>query len=380
MSLEKLRREFASSDMAELKARITWNLLVEPGDRIAGALIAEFGAVGALEKFLTRNSNEIEAVDSKSIAEAFERWTPRYSVDLTESKISEAGHHDLKVVIPSDELWPERLNDLGAHRPVLLWYRGCVERFQDLSRAVGVIGSRNATAYGQRVTYDVAETLAREHAAVVSGGALGVDAIAHRATIQCGGVTVGFMAGSLDNPYPSANLDLFEKISHGGLLLSEMTPGSRPTRWRFLQRNRLIAALSEALVVTEAGWRSGSINTVNHAGDLGRTVFAVPGPITNPASAGCNRLILDQKAQLLLDVQDLPQELGWRTYSSEGKQPLGQLELRVLDALGRRPLPVETVLRLVGITASELKMSLGELLLLNLVERTSTGEWRKLEI
>jgi DNA processing protein len=219
--------------------------------------------------------------------------------------------------------------------------------------------------------------LVEEEAAIVSGGALGIDSVAHRTAIQLGGLTAAFMAGSLDCLYPAANYSLFDEIGHRGLLLSEMSPGSRPTRWRFLQRNRLIAAIGSATVVTEAGWRSGSMNTVKHANELGRPVFAVPGPITTPASAGCNRLIRDAEASILVELSDLPIELGWRASHVEATELLGPLDLRAFDALATGFQPVETLLVASGLSMNELRMALGSLKLLGKAEMGETGSWKR---
>jgi DNA processing protein len=227
------------------------------------------------------------------------------------------------------------------------------------------------------VTSELVACLVQDGAVTVSGGALGIDTIAHRTALKLEGSTIAFMAGALDSLYPSANLELFDEISHKGLLLSEMSPGAKPTRWRFLQRNRLIAALSEAVVVTEAGWRSGSISTVNHATELGRPVFAVPGPITSAASAGCNRLIRDSKANLLLEVSDLPVELGWRSSGQTELEGLGVLELRALDALERRGRSLDDLLKATGMALVELKMALGTLKLLGKVDLTTDGLWKR---
>ncbi|MFM5951553.1 MAG: DNA-processing protein DprA, partial [Micrococcales bacterium] len=264
------------------------------------------------------------------------------------------------------------------HQPVLLWYRGNPENFSALNKSVGVVGSRNASHYGQRITAELVSTAVAENATVVSGGALGIDSVAHRATLGLNGVTVAFMAGSLDKPYPAANLQLFDEISHSGLLLSEMVPGSNPTRWRFLQRNRLIAAVSNALVVTEAGLRSGSINTVNHAAELDRPIYAIPGPITSPSSAGCNALIRDQLADILVDVSELPEELGWRPIQLSKTDSMGSLELRALDALTGKAQHFEEIRSLSGLTSIELRVALGGLQLLGLAHGLGDQTWRKI--
>lgn len=369
MTAISIRRDFATSNREDLIASVTWNALVEPGDRIASELIGELGPSEALRAFIQRR----ELGDD--VRAAYERWSPRYSENLAADKITWANRFDFKLLLPTDEMWPNRFRDLGPHAPLAIWYRGSLDHFAALSRTVGVVGSRNATHYGQRVTSELMATLVQEGAVTVSGGALGIDTVAHRNALKMNGLTVAIMAGALDSLYPSANLELFDEISHKGLLISEMSPGSKPTRWRFLQRNRLIAALSEAVVVTEAGWRSGSINTVNHATELGRPVFAIPGPITSAASAGCNRLIRDSKANLLLDVSDLPIELGWKSSGQVELDGLGVLELRTLDALNNRGQSVDDLLKDTGMASVELKMALGSLKLLGKVASTTDGLW-----
>ena len=339
---------------------------------MAGKLIADFGAQLALEKFLKRTYL------GQDYEQAYQRWESRYHPKLADEKIELAQKHDLKLLTPSDSSWPLALTDLGVHQPALLWYRGNPENFSALNKSVGVVGSRNASHYGQRITAELVSTLVAEDATVVSGGALGIDSVAHRATLGLNGVTVAFMAGSLDKPYPAANFQLFDEISHSGLLLSEMVPGSNPTRWRFLQRNRLIAAVSNALVVTEAGLRSGSINTVNHAAELDRPIYAIPGPITSPSSAGCNALIRDQLAGILVDVSELPQELGWRPVQLSKTDSMGSLELRALDALTGKAQHFENIRSLSGLTSIELRVALGGLQLLGLAHGLGDQTWRKI--
>ena len=157
--------------------------------------------------------------------------------------------------------------------------------------APGVVGSRASTAYGEHVASDLSEGLCRRGVAVVSGAAFGIDGAAHRAALAADGCTVAVLAGGLDVPYPAGHSSLMYRIRAAGLLVSEYPPGIRPARHRFLARNRLVAALSGATVVVEAGLRSGAANTAAWARALGRVVCAVPGPVTSSASAGCHALI-----------------------------------------------------------------------------------------
>ena len=370
-----IRSCFAETDDEVLNATLVWNALVEPGDRISGILRAQLGIVGSLQKVLTKNLKAESGLTSAELAAAYERWLPRYSPELPADMRRTALRSDAQLLLPTDNLWPKALTALGDHAPIALWFRGNPKNFASFNRAVAIVGSRTCTSYGQRVTADTVNGLVKEGGAIISGGALGVDAVAHRVTLSQGAVTVAVMAGSLDNLYPSGNWQLFDEISHTGLLLSEMAPGSKPTRWRFLQRNRLIAALSEAVVVTEAGWRSGSINTASHANVLNRRVFAVPGPINSPSSAGCNRLIRDQLAELLLDAADLPLELGWREPSIPDQSSLGSLELRALDALTTREQPFETIAIASGLSRAELTLALGGLQIAQLALRGEGNGW-----
>jgi DNA processing protein len=330
-----------------------------------------------LKKFQNRDTTPTGQIPSEDLARAYERWGPRYQTGLLEKLVKDAIRSDMQLMLPSDSLWPERLNDLGAYSPTLLWYRGHIDSFEKLDRTLGVIGSRVVSGYGQKITAEVSALAVNEGATVISGGALGVDAIAHRVALSQAGLTLGLMAGSLDNLYPAGNWQLFDEIGSRGLLLSEMAPGSKPTRWRFLQRNRLIAALSDAVVVTEAGWRSGSINTVNHANELGRRVFAVPGPITSPTSAGCNRIIRDHSAEILVEVNDLPVEIGWRSSDPENLEILGNLEKRLLDSMTNTANDLPTLAKDSGLSVFEAQMAIGGLQLADLVQQQGSLGWKR---
>lgn len=154
-----------------------------------------------------------------------------------------------------------------------------------------MVGARAATAYGEHVAADLGYGMARHDVTVVSGGAFGIDAAAHRGALAAGGRTVLVSAGGLDRAYPLAHAGLFEQVASEGLLISESPPGAAPHRHRFLSRNRIIAALSTGTVVIEAARRSGALNTAAHCVALGRPLMAVPGPVTSALSAGCHDLL-----------------------------------------------------------------------------------------
>lgn len=184
---------------------------------------------------------------------------------------------------------------------------------------VAIVGARAATSYGEHVASELAGELADGGLSIVSGGAYGIDGAAHRGAIasQPGG-TVAILVGGLDRPYPAGNAHLFERIvSGGGALVSELPPGSTPTRWRFMQRNRILAALAGATVVVEAGARSGSLDIAARAHAFGRSVGVVPGPITSAVSTGCHRLLRERMAAVVTNAEEVRQLLGSRELTSQ---------------------------------------------------------------
>jgi DNA processing protein len=220
--------------------------------------------------------------------------------------------------------------------------------------------------------------LVGKNLSVVSGGAYGIDAVAHRTALALKGNTVAVMAGGVDRLYPTGNKDLLNRIIQTGSVLSELPPGAIPTKWRFLQRNRLIAALSQATLVVEANWRSGALSTVGHAEKLVRAVYAVPGPIDSPKSAGTNKLIADRRAELVVDATDFLQQLGKMPISSIALElpGLGALETRVLDALGYDSLEVSEICSSAGLTRDEARLGLSNLELDGLILRRGSA-WMK---
>jgi len=168
-----------------------------------------------------------------------------------------------------------------------------------------MVGSRAATSYGGHVAGEIAADLGERGWAVVSGGAYGIDAAAHRGALAAEAVTIAVLACGVDYPYPAGHADLFAAIAAQGLVVSEWPPGRHPARTRFLVRNRVIAALGCGTVIVEAGERSGALNTARHAADLGKPLMAVPGPVTSAQSAGCHRIIRDWGASCVTRAADI---------------------------------------------------------------------------
>lgn len=208
---------------------------------------------------------------------------------------------DARWITPASAEWPRQMEVLQEAQPLGLWVRGKLPE----AESVSIVGARSSTEYGERVAEMFAADLAANSFAVISGGAYGIDAAAHRGAIALHGCTVAVLASSVDLPYPRSNHVLFERIlERGGALVSEAPLNSKAQPHRFLIRNRLIAAWGKATVVIESRERSGALSTARGANDLGRPVLAVPGSVMSPMSAG-NHLILRDFAILARNVQDV---------------------------------------------------------------------------
>ena len=168
-----------------------------------------------------------------------------------------------------------------------------------------MVGSRAATGYGAHVAGEIAADLAERGWVIVSGGAYGIDAAAHRGALATQGITIAVLACGVDFPYPAGHAELFADIAAHGLVISEWPPGRHPARMRFLVRNRVIAALSCGTVIVEAGERSGALNTARHAAELGQPLMAVPGPVTSAQSDGCHRIIREWGASCVTRAADI---------------------------------------------------------------------------
>ncbi len=258
-----------------------------------------------------------------------------------------------RLITADDDEWPllsftgfahvDHRHRPQAHPPLALWVIGQARLDDTTQRAVAIVGTRASTAYGEHVAADLAAGLVERDVAVVSGGAYGIDGAAHRATLGTDGLTVAVLAGGIDIPYPSGHAGLLRRIERDGLVVSEYPPGVRPARHRFLTRNRLVAALSGATVVVEAGARSGAANTAAWARALGRPVCAVPGPVTSAASVGCHALLRDGETALVTRAADVVELIGRiGELAPDEQRPellldgLGEAEQRVYDALPAR--------------------------------------------
>ncbi|RFA22031.1 DNA-processing protein DprA [Subtercola boreus] len=386
--------------VAERFARATWSGIAEPGDSLAGLLVRALGAGAALSALVEhRTSTQLSVALAEAGAEgipvgdldgALERWRPRLISSSALTTLRLAARCGARLVVPGDPEWPEALGDLGPHEPLALWMRGRPDAAGGLSNSIAVVGARAATGYGEHMAMEIAAGLADRGYGVVSGAAYGVDGMAHRSALASSGQTFAFLAGGVDRFYPSGHDALLSRIAEVGVVLSELPCGSAPTKWRFLQRNRLIAAAARATVVVEAGVRSGSLNTAAHAAALGRPLGAVPGPVTSLSSAGCHRLLREfdatcvttadeviemigpsvhQRPRLALDPAKPPGEpllVGARASSAAGGPPRdthrSAEQVRVLDAVSRRtPRRAVDIARRSGLSVAVTQAALGTL-------------------
>ena len=238
-----------------------------------------------------------------------EGWKERLQGLHPEAELAKLAERGIRFVIPGDEEWPEQLDEL-EFPPFGLYVFG-PRPIPEYDNMVALVGSRDASGYGLSITGDMAADLVGRGRTIVSGGAYGIDSQAHRAALAAenrAGVvppTIAVLANGLDRLYPAGNTDMLQAVGARGLLISEVPLGMAPTRKAFLNRNRIIAALSVSTVVVEARYRSGSMNTAAHARKLGRLVGAVPGSVYSAQSAGTHRLVREFEAQLVTSASDI---------------------------------------------------------------------------
>jgi DNA processing protein len=362
--------EFDADD--ERQARVAWSSLVEPGDRAAQRLVADVGPVRALRRVLAGSGDD--------------RWRVRLPELNPRRDLRTLRRFDGRLVIPGDPEWPLALTALGPDAPFCLYVRGPLDVSTASVRAAAIVGARACTPYGEHVAAELADGCALRGITVVSGAAYGIDGAAHKGALAGGGPTIAVLACGVDRAYPKGHEQLLERIAVMGAVVSEVPPGRSPTRWRFVERNRLIAALSRVTLVVEASRHSGARGTAMRAQHMGLPVAAVPGPVTSPASYGCHRLIREDGAICVTSADELaelaaPMGEFLADPPPERSGPLQELdpaERRVVDALpARSPASVSSITRAAGLVNEDVTAALKRLEALGLAVQEGAGGWRR---
>ena len=270
--------------------------------------------------------------------------------------------------------YPRELNDL-AHPPRELYTIG---RSSALATPrVAIVGTRNSTAYGERITRTLTRALVRGGVSIVSGMARGIDAAAHRTALEQGGNTVAVLGTGIDVPYPVGHRLLHRTIAEHGLVVSENPPGTKAAQGAFPKRNRIIAALAPVTIVVEAGFRSGALNTASQAIELGRVVAAVPGPIDSDHSRASNQLLRDG-AVLIAAPEDALALLGVSAPRVAPPPPLlPESEQKVWDAIAEGFVETDSLPASTGLTIAECLAAITSLEIIGLVECSLAGEIRR---
>jgi DNA processing protein len=299
--------------------------------------------------------------------------TPAVPSDGDPASAMEGGLHGrYEVLERSSANYPERLGERDD-APKRLWMRGDLALLDP--PCVAIVGTRRATAYGERVGRELARTLARAGATVISGMARGIDAAAHRGALE-GGATAAVLGTGLDVVYPRGHAALQREIAERGLLLSELAPRDAAHGGSFPRRNRIIAALAQVTIVVEAGAKSGALITAEHALEMGRTVAAVPGPIDVPQSLGSNELLRDG-AIALTSMADALALLGLTAPVRVADLPVDGSERRLWDALCEGAADLDTLCTRARLPAHEGMAAVGVLEMRGLVECALSGEIRR---
>lgn len=355
--------------------------VAEPPRPELAALVDRVGPVEAAER-----------IRRGAVAPELARHTEaRREIDVAADDLAVLARRGGRLITPDDDEWPalafaafggaDAADKPDCRPPLVLWAGGPARLDEIAERATAIVGTRAATAYGELVAADLADGLAERDVAVVSGGAYGIDGAAHRATLAADGTTVAVLAGGIDIAYPAGHSALLHRVGATGLLVTEYPPGVRPARYRFLTRNRLVAALAGATVVVEAGLRSGAANTAAWARLLGRPVAAVPGPVTSAASAGCHVLVrggaelvtrADEVIELAGRVGELADDPPRPVTALDG---LSGAERQVYEALpGRGVVTVDQIAVASGLAPAQVFGPLAMLEVAGLVQRRD-GSW-----
>ncbi len=341
--------------MTSREAYIALNMIDEVGPVRVRALLERFGSPEAILGASRQELMRVEGV-GEQVVRNLAGWREAIDLDAELARIEKAG---IRVVTRDDADYPPHLREI-YDPPLVLYVRGAMSERDKF--AIGMVGSRRTTLYGQEMARRLSYQLARAGVTVVSGLARGIDTAAHTGALQAKGRTVAVIGCGLDTVYPPENKKLAEQIvEKGGAVVSEFPFGVKPDRQNFPMRNRIISGWCMGVVVVEANWKSGALITAKQAYEQGREVFAVPGRADSPLSRGTNKLIKDG-AKLTEDAEDILSEFGY-LFPKPNAEPasaiqLTALEQQVMKAIGEEEVPVDEIIRATGLTSASVSATL----------------------
>jgi len=369
-----------SGDHDDRIARLLLGRVAEPGDIALAKVINDLGAVVTVER-LRAGTLPYKGMPN---------LRARLDVARPDRDLAAGALVGARFITPADDEWPDQVDDLvrlgrpDAGVPLGLWVRGPLDLRDACRRSVAVVGARASTAYGEYVASELGIGLAERMWTVVSGGAYGIDGAAHRGALTGDGATVAVLACGVDIAYPRGHAALIDRIAQTGLIVSEWPPGCAPMRYRFLVRNRVIAALTAGTVVVEAAIRSGALSTANRARELDRHIMAVPGPVTSTMSKGTNQLLREPDVMCVTGVADVVELVGSMgsdlapqlMIPTDPRDDLDEVSRRVLESVPvRRAAGPASIAVTAGIAPQQVLRCLGGLAARGFVERVDAG-WR----
>ena len=295
---------------SDLIYQVSLTIVPNIGDVHAKALINQFGNAAAIFKAKKKDLEDIEGIGSiraKSIKEF-------HNFKLAEDEIAFITKYNITPLFISDKKYPQRLLNC-FDSPAILYYKGNADL--NSSKILSIVGTRNNNDYGKSVCEKIIEDLADQNILIISGLAFGIDSIAHKSALKNNLKTVGILAHGLDRIYPSQNKLLAKQMIENGGLLTDFRSGTTPDKQNFPKRNRIVAGMSDAVIVIESGLKGGSLITAELANGYNKDVFAIPGRISDLKNEGCNYLIKNNKAALITSADDLLESMNWK----EQKKP-----------------------------------------------------------
>jgi len=304
--------------------QISLTLIPNIGDIHAKALINHFGNAGAIFKAKKKELEEIEGIGSvraRSIKE-FENF------NLAEEEIAFIQKYKITALFITDKNYPQRL--LNCYdSPVILYYKGNADL--NSSKIVAIVGTRNNNEYGKSVCKKLVEDLAEQNILIVSGLAFGIDSIAHKSALKNNLKTVAVLGHGLDRIYPTQNKSLAKQMIEQGGLLTDFRSKTNPDKQNFPKRNRIVAGISDAIIIIETGIKGGSLITAELGNGYNKDVFAIPGRTNDTKSEGCNYLIKNNKACLITSADDLLENMSWKEQKKPSAKKQRELFIELTD-------------------------------------------------